>query len=164
MTPVLFVLLPAIAFAPSAAAQSTQAPATDLRWEVEVHGGGAHESTPTDGTSSLPPAGEAFTTSSNMRSRRASSWYFGDGARLINEINASFGGTAPGRITPLDPVLSQSGATRRSGGTFGFRVAYHMTSRLAADFTLDAAQGKLKFTDALLAQLHRGLERSDRAD
>jgi hypothetical protein len=38
-----------------------------------------------------------------------------------------------------------------SGGTFGVRVAYNMTSRLSADFTLDAAQGKLKLTDALLA-------------
>jgi hypothetical protein len=152
VTPVLFVLLPTIAFASSAAAQSTQARATGSRWEIEVHGGGAHDGTPTDGTSSLPPAGEAFTTSSNRQSRRTSSWYFGDGASLINEINASFPvGIAPGRITPLDPVLSHSGATRMSGGNFGFRVAYRITSRLTPEFTLDAAQGTLKLTDALLA-------------
>jgi len=152
ITLILFVLLATIAFVPSAVAQNTRARAAGSRWEVEVHGGAAHESTPTDGTSSLPPAGEAFTTFANMPSRRSSSWYFGDGARLINQINASFPvGIAPGRITPLDPVLSQSGATRRSGGIFGFRVAYNMTPRLAAEFTLDAAQGKLKLADALLA-------------
>src|SRR5215831_17625937 len=77
------------------------------KWEVEVHGGGAFGSNPTDGTGSLPPAGSTFVTSSLNSSRRASSWYFGDGAMLMNAINASFAGLlgAPGRITPLDPVL-----------------------------------------------------------
>ena len=53
-----------VVFASSASAQapSSQAGSTDGRWEIEVHGGGAVGSSPTDGTSSLPAAGEALTT------------------------------------------------------------------------------------------------------
>jgi hypothetical protein len=86
-------------------------------------------------------------------SRRASSWYFGDGAALLNEINASFTGPlAPsGRITPLDGVLMQSGAAWNNTGGFGFRVSRTVTRRLSAEFTLDAPLGQLKLTDGLLA-------------
>jgi hypothetical protein len=122
------------------------------KWEIEVHGGGAFGSNPSGGTGSLPPAGPTFTTSTFNPSRRASSWYFGDGAALMNAINASFpGNTAPGRITPLDPVLTQRGATWGNGGGFGFRVSRTITPRFSAEFTLDAALAQLKLTDSLLA-------------
>ena len=120
------------------------------RWEIEGHAGGAFESSAAGGTSSLPPAGAAFTTYLGLSSRRASSWYFGDGAVLMNQILASFRSiTATGRITSLDPALTQAGASRSSGAGFGFRVGRAITPRFGAEFTLDAARAPLKLTDAL---------------
>ena len=139
--------------APGAARGGRQVQA-DLRtkWEIEVHGGGAFGSHPSDGTGNLPPAGPAFTTSSLRTSRRASSWYFGDGAALLNAINASFGSSVvSGRIVPLDPVLMQSGARWNSSGGLGFRVSRAVSRRLSAEFTVDAPLGQLKLTDGLLA-------------
>jgi hypothetical protein len=122
------------------------------KWEVEVHGGGAFGSSPSDGTGGLPPAGPTFLTTGLNASRRVSSWYFGDGAALLNAVNTAFGSTLiSGRITPLDAVLKQQGTTWRNGGSFGVRVGYGMTPRFTAEFTLDAPLGQLKTTDALLA-------------
>jgi len=140
--------------APAAAPRRTVVQADSGRkWEIEVHGGGAFGSRPSDGTGRLPPAGPAFTTVTLLASRRASSWYFGDGAALLNAINGSFQGAfAPsGRITPLDPVLMQSGARWNSSGGLGFRVSRAVSRRLSVEFTLDAPVGQLKLTDGLLA-------------
>jgi hypothetical protein len=124
------------------------------RWEVEVHGGGGFDRTPTDGQASLPPVGQVFQTVTGGATRRASSWYFGDGALLLNQINgvfASAGAPSTGRITPVDPVLQGTAVTRSAGATLGFRVAYALTPRFGAEFTLDAAQGTAKFTSEALA-------------
>jgi len=124
-------------------------------WEVEFHGGGGFDRNAADGRGALPPAGEPFTTTVGFPSRRASTWQFGDGALLLNQINASFvsavGSPATGRITPLDPVLQSAAATRGGGGSFGFRVARAITPRFGAEFTLDAARGRARFTDEALA-------------
>src|SRR5688572_3578875 len=58
------------------------------KWEIEFHAGGLVTNNPTDGTTALPPAGAAFTTAGARPSRRVSSWYFGDGAALLNEVLA----------------------------------------------------------------------------
>ena len=144
-----YVLVSCVVLGPIAATAQT----VGGRWEVEVHGGGGFDRTPTDGQGSLPPAGQTFQTVVGTTTRRASSWYFGDGALLLNQINTVFssaGAPSTARITPLDPVLQDAPATRGSGGTFGFRIAYSLTPRFAAEFTLDAAQGKVKFTDEAL--------------
>ena len=73
-------------------------------WEIEFHGGGGPVSSATDGTANLPAAGPPFTTVVGTTSRRTSSWYFGDGAILLNQVNAALGVTQ--RITPLDPVFA----------------------------------------------------------
>ena len=61
------------------------------------------------------------------------------------------GSPATGRITPLDPVLQSAAGTRGNGFSVGFRVARDITPRFGAEFTLDAAQGTVGFTDAALA-------------
>jgi hypothetical protein len=128
-----------------------------VRWEVEAHGSVGIESTPTDGTGGLPPPGAGFTTLSMLPSRRASSWYFGDGAVLMNQILASFPGGSPftptGRINPLDPVLQAVGATRFNGGSFGFRVGAAITPRFGAEFTLDAPLATLELSEQFLSGL-----------
>src|SRR5213593_4752238 len=61
------------------------------KWEVEVHGGGAQAINSTDGTGALPGPGATFTTFFGFPSRRESSWYFGDGTVLLNQVSAVLG-------------------------------------------------------------------------
>src|SRR5207249_982595 len=82
-------------------------------------------------------------------SRRTSSWYFGDGAVLLNQVNAALG-LSP-RITPLDPVLKSSLADRQQGGSFGFRVSRTLSDRFSAEFGVDYALGRLTMSAPALA-------------
>jgi hypothetical protein len=131
-----------------ASAQSTT-PAG--RWEVEFHGGGGFERAASDGSGALPPAGPTFLTYLGTTTRRASTWYFGDGALLLNQINTTFPPTVvSGRVTPLDPVLQSAAAARTSGASLGVRVGRAINRRLGVEFTLDAARGRAAFSDDAL--------------
>ena len=64
-----------------------RAPLTGRKWEIEGHGGGAFGSLSTAGTPIAAfPVGAPFTSLGGLSSRYASTWYFGDGAALINQI------------------------------------------------------------------------------
>jgi hypothetical protein len=104
-------------------------------WEFEFHAGGSFVSDAPAGTASLPAAGSTFTTVVGTPSRRISSWYFGDGALLFNQANASLG--LGSRITPLDPLFESSLSDPQSGASFGFRLGRAITRRFGAEFTLD---------------------------
>ncbi len=119
------------------------------KWEIEFHGGGGLVNNPTDGTGNLPTAGPPFTSVVGTTSRRTSSWYFGDGAVLLNQVNAALG--VAQAITPLDPVLKRSLADRRRGASFGFRVSRAISRRFSAEFTFDYAPGRLTMSPAALA-------------
>jgi hypothetical protein len=80
-----------------------------------------------------------------------SSWYFGDGASLLNQATLSIRTT--GHITPLDPVLESPFVRRASGGDVGLRVERVLTGRLAAEFTFDYGLGTLALTGASVAGL-----------
>jgi hypothetical protein len=132
------------------------APLTGPKWELDAHAGGGFRNQPTSGTRiSAFPAGESFPTSSFRPSRYASSWYFGDGALLINEIAAAFIGTsaAATRLTPLDPVLTAAGVKRQGGGVVGVRLGRRLTPRLSAELEIDSMAGSLKMTDSALEGL-----------
>src|SRR5687768_5502532 len=78
-------------------------------WEIGVYGGSAWTSLPSDGDATLPPPGPSFTTFNAIPSRRVASWFFSDGALLMNQLQA----TRPlplGRsmVVPLDSVLVAS--------------------------------------------------------
>jgi hypothetical protein len=145
---VSYLMASMVVVAPAGAlAQST---AGGSRWEIEVHGGGGFDNRPADGSGALPPAGQPFVTAVGATSRRASTWSFGDGAVLLNQINTSFAATAfppSGRITPLDSILQSAAAQRGHGASWGFRVGMAITPRFGAEFTLDATQGQVDFTD-----------------
>lgn len=131
-----------------AAAQATAAAA----WEIKVHGGGVWVGNPTDGTVSLPGAGAPFTGGVGFPpTRRVSSWYFGDGSTLVNQVSAAPVFSLPLRMTPLDPVLSRPLAERQHGGHFGIRVGRALTGRLAAEFSLDYSLAQLKIASAARA-------------
>lgn len=127
----------------------TPAAGQGRKWEIEVHGGGMLATTPTDGTATLPAAGTPFTVPAAPASRRESSWYFGDGAVLVNHVNTARGVTA--KITALDPVLNSSVAQRQDGGSFGFRASRHINPRYTVEFGFDYSRGQLEMSDAGLA-------------
>lgn len=115
------------------------------KWEVEVHGGMTQASSPSGGGAKLPDPGAPFRTLGGLGlpSRRVSSWYFGDGAVLLNQVNAAFG-IAP-RITPLDPVL-QSTVVRTGSSLFGIRVGRRINERFGAEFSFDYSRSQLEMT------------------
>jgi hypothetical protein len=124
------------------------------KWEIEFHSGGLVPNNPTDGTTSMPPSGESFTTAGQRPSRRVSTWYLGDGATLLNEIMAAFPSGISQRITPLDAVINAPLATRESGFAFGLRVSRAITSRFTAEATVDYSPAKLELT----RETERGVE------
>ncbi|OFV93837.1 MAG: hypothetical protein A3G76_10810 [Acidobacteria bacterium RIFCSPLOWO2_12_FULL_65_11] len=126
--------------APNRAAQifSTVAVA-DRRWEVEFFGGGLLASRPAGGTAALPGAGDAFTTAQGNPSRRVSSWYFGDGASLLNQVNTAMGVSQ--QITPLDGFVGSAVAHRQNGRTLGVRVSRVLNFRLTAEVTIEFGPG-----------------------
>jgi hypothetical protein len=122
------------------------------RWEIEVHGGGAFGTNPTSGTSRLPDPGAVLTNTIGFPVTRAtSSWYFGDGAVLFNQTAGSLR-TQP-TITPLDPALTATGATRKSGGDVGFRLSRAVRPHVQLEFGLDVSLRHIDITPAALAAI-----------
>src|SRR4249919_2189956 len=80
-------------------------------WEIEGYGGIVAARTASDGNRTLPPAGAPLVTSSPIfPTREVPSWFFGDGATLMNGVNADFG--IAGRITPLDATFAPLDSSR----------------------------------------------------
>jgi hypothetical protein len=143
---VVAVVVVGMAAAPSAWAQSTQG---DRRWEIEGYGGlmllGGGGS---DGAAVLPERGPAIPTSSPVfPSRRVPSWFFGDGAVLLNLVNQQF--SVPAAIQPLDAALGGSALSRDNGFAGGLRVRRGLTSRFSAEFSLDFFPGSADLSDEL---------------
>lgn len=118
------------------------------QWDVGCHGGAMFSHGADKGTSALPAGGAPFTTVTGALSRRVASWFFGDGAALLNQ-------TSPARsnvtITSLDPVLNAASVQRRNAGSFGCGVSRQINSRYGVEFTVDENRGRLKFTGVALA-------------
>jgi hypothetical protein len=92
----VFVVLVVVTATPAFAGQ---------HWEIEAHGGVLTSTNPETGTSTLPPAGPDIPLNGPVATsitRQVPSWYFGDGAAILNEI---LGPRSPARIAPLDPLL-----------------------------------------------------------
>jgi hypothetical protein len=125
--------------------------AQDRKWEIEFYGGGAWTSA-TEGTRNLPAAGAPIVTSSPLfPSREVPSFLFGDGAKLLNDVNTEF--EVSGRIVPLDSVFARSAG--RTDASFGVRlrraVNPRVSAELAADFSPSAADAPDGFEAALEA-------------
>jgi hypothetical protein len=127
---------------PVAPAAGQQTGRVDVpKWEVEVHAGGLFVTNPSSGTPIREfPVGETLAPTNTYRA--VSSWYFGDGSRILNQANSSFGVAA--RIVPLDDVLKRRLADRGHGGTFGFRVSRALSPRYAAEFSFDYSRTPLR--------------------
>jgi hypothetical protein len=134
-------MLAALALASPTAAQ-------DRRWEVELVGGAIVSSPASAGSVSLPAPGAALVTSNPIYpAREIPSWLFGDGARLLNDVNEQFGVAA--RVTPLDSGLRTPG----TGATavLGVRVRRYTSPRISLEFGLETTPSVDKAADDLAA-------------
>jgi hypothetical protein len=116
------------------------------KWDIEVHGGGMFATNPTDGTVILPDPGPPITPSIPQfgTSRVVPSWYFGDGAALLNQALSSlrFGSI----VTPLDQILESRLVHRQAGASVGVRIARSIAPRFDAEFSIDYDFGALVLT------------------
>jgi hypothetical protein len=143
---------------PAAEAQN----AADRKWSIELYGGMSAGSASSKGTPvDSFPAGAPFTTQSGQQSRAVSSWYFGDGAALLNQVLTQFQaatGTTFPRIASLDSVLRTNGSSLGQGGTFGLRIGRSLSTRLALELNIERSAAKLDLSDELLDGLEAGAE------
>ena len=159
----LIALVVAILAAPRADAQTPvgrQAPPVakkplppDTRkWDFEFHRGFGFGESKSDGSGDLPGAGDSFTTGGGSSSRRVTSWYFGDGSKLLNEVLASFGRSE--RIIALDTILTDGATEFTVGHSFGGRATRRMSRRLILEIAFDYAAATITPTDGVNTALN----------
>ena len=120
-------------------------------WELEAYGGLATPQRVEHGLIATPPPGPPIVTSNPIfPSRQASSWFFGDGAALLNAVNAEFGPAR--RVTPLESVVSAIADPRR--GAFGLRLRRKLDDRSSAEFSVNVMD-TIRGQDHLRAGLER---------
>lgn len=123
-------------------------PRADHPWEIEG-AAGIGAGWLSNGSTALPPPGPPIATSSPIfPSRQTSSWMFGDGAALLNSVNAAFGLGA--RVQPLDSGLQALGLDS-TGAAVSFRVRRAISGRFALELSVDVLSGSAHLSDALLS-------------
>jgi len=141
----------------TADAQNTARPG---KWTIEFYGGGAASSSSSSGTPlEAFASGETFVADSGQQSRAVSSWYFGDGAALLNQALAQaaiLAGTTIPQLAPLDSALLAPGGSRGSGGLFGVRIGRTVSSKLAIELSLERGLAQLELSDGLKNALQAG--------
>ena len=126
-----------IGWAIPAAAQGTTAkpkpsPKPDTsKWEIEAHLTYGGSDPASGGSGKLPPAGSTFQTVGGFDSRRVPSWYFGDGAQLLNDVLQSLGRSE--RVTALNSMLTGASAEQTTGHGFGVRVTHRWKPKLTIE-------------------------------
>lgn len=134
----------------------TFAPRKARKWAIEVHGGRFRDLLSGGSTKESRlvafPSGTPFTTAGGRPSRTVSSWLYGDGPVLFDQVRASFAATygvsMPG-ITPLDAVLRTSGITRSVGNTIGGRFSRDITSWLGLELAYDQGPSRSALSDTV---------------
>jgi hypothetical protein len=121
-------------------------PAGPPKWTFEIHGGTLAGGSTSGSPVGDLPAGTPFSTVNGLPSQQVTSWYYGAGSTLFNQVAAAFGSqfgpfnvTIP-RITPIDDVVRRSGLARSSAVAIGIRVQRVLTPKIKAEFTFDRAK------------------------
>ena len=135
------------------AVTSPRAPAqsTEPRWELEGYGGFSRGTVSSNGTAALPAAGAPIASRSPLfPARRTPSWFFGDGAAMLNSVSADFGTAL---LRPLDDALGAPGLDHASAAVLGVRVRRIVNSRYSVEASLDVLPGSgdvsTEFLDAV---------------
>jgi len=132
----------------AAAQAGTSAPPSSAKWEIEFHVGALRSSDPSKGAGRLPAPDVTFNTINVRPTRRVPSWFFGDGALLLNQVNAALGLPEDARIVPLDAVLTGAGVVARTRAGLGVRVNRRFGGRFSAEFAFDARPAPLALSGA----------------
>ena len=146
------VVLSVVLLPVAASAQASGGPG----WWVEVHGAaGVHSIVRGGSPHTQFPTGAEFlmeTDPERRPSRAVPSWFFGDGALLVNQVAAQFqnagGGLQFARITPLDEALGANIADVEQGAGFGIRFGRRLVSRLGVELSVDWNDSSAAFTGA----------------
>jgi hypothetical protein len=137
----------------TAVAQTKQG--TTPRWEVEGYGGVSRAQRPGAGTVVLPEAGAPLTSTSPIFPvRRTPSWFFGDGALMLNQALEAL--ELGERIAPLDEALGSLGAASATGAAFGVRLRRGISPRVDAEVGFDVMTGSAGLPDELVAAASAG--------
>ena len=109
--------------------------AQDRRWEIEGYGGVLAGQAASAGSLSLPPPGPPLVTSTpTFPARATASWFFADGASLLNDVLADFGRAS--RIVPIDPVFGPLPAAHPFA--FGARLRRRVSAQTSFEIGVDA--------------------------
>jgi hypothetical protein len=117
-------------------------------FEIEAHVGGVFASnmkTGTDTTSLLATPGPSFIAVNGTTSRRVPSFFFGDGALLLNQ---AAGLPAPGIPGALEATLGRPFFESREGAEIGFRITIPATSRFSAEVSFDQTRSPIAATSS----------------
>ena len=143
------VALLILALPPGVATAQTTSTGSSKRMEIEVYGALGRFLDAGEATVSLPDPGAPITTSSPFfPSHRVSSWLFGDGAALLNSVNAQLGLTA--QITPLDGAIATIGRSAESGAGMGARIRIRTAPRVWTELSVDVSASAATVPDSLL--------------
>jgi hypothetical protein len=93
------------------------------------------------GTPQCRAPAASFTTVGGHPSRRVSSWFFGEGSTLLNQVRQQQQSQFPIRPAPLDSVLQGPLIEPGDGAVFGFRLGRRLSSRMIAELTVDRLPG-----------------------
>ena len=147
---VIVAIVSGIVVASAAAQTQPAAP----RWQLEGFGGLSLFDLPKDGTATLPPIGASLITSGPTNpTRRVSTWFLGDGAQILNGVNAEFG--IPARISPLDAVISTLSLSGTNAPAFGLRLRRIVSDRIAVEFSADMMPGSRELSPELMAAVEQ---------
>ena len=123
-----------VALHASAGGAAAQAPG-DRKWEVAVDGGGEFSVRPIDGTALPIEPGEPFTTVVGEPSRRVRSWFFGDGAALLNQAIGGFRDQID--LLPIEPLDSVLGTGLLGPQAYGGLARVSVTRVLNRRFAVE---------------------------
>jgi hypothetical protein len=121
---------------------------TTPQWNVEVHVGISSTQNQSNGSGALPTTGSLL-----QGEISASTFYFGDGARLFNDNQRAIAGTQGPVIVPLDGVLLRAMTTRQAGPAFGARLERAIKERFAVQVDGDLALDHIAFTPETLTAI-----------
>ena len=144
------LLAPPCVSAQATSGSPAQSAPTGPRWELEGYGGLSRGTAASDGSPALPAPGTPIPSLSPLfPSRRTASWFFGDGAAMLNSVNAEFGVGA--RITPLDAALTSLGLDYTSAAVLGIRFRRMLADRWSAEISLDLLPGSGNISEEFLS-------------
>lgn len=138
-----------VAIATTASAQQSVPPST-AKWEVSVHLGAMVSTSPSGGTFTPPPRATLPLATGGV-GPRVSSWFFADGAQLLNDVNAQVGVGA--RVTPLDNAFASSLTHAPGTIAFEFRAARSLSPKVTAEITFGYSPTGTRASDSLAGRL-----------